>query len=98
MTSKYPWDAWLDGRIWLLVEGTDFTCQPDSIRSMAWSIARKAQMELATALIAMPGGDPLRITYGVLLQAYDYGSTWRPNLTRFDREKLYRKHVQNNPR
>lgn len=24
--TKYDWDAWLDGRCWLLVRGADYTC------------------------------------------------------------------------
>lgn len=28
----YPWDEWLDGRIWKLTKGVDFQCKLDSFR------------------------------------------------------------------
>lgn len=29
--SKYPWDEWLDGNIWELVEGEDYVCGTESM-------------------------------------------------------------------
>jgi hypothetical protein len=33
--SRYPWDEWLDGRVWELVAGEDFTSKPETFRQNA---------------------------------------------------------------
>ena len=38
-TAKYPWDEWLDGRIWELKRGEDFQSL-HSVRSSAYVRAR----------------------------------------------------------
>ena len=48
--QKYPFDEWLDGRIWKLVRGTDFENKPSAIRSAAQSFARTRQWKLATSI------------------------------------------------
>jgi hypothetical protein len=30
----YPWHLWLDGRLWQLTRGTDFTCQMESMETL----------------------------------------------------------------
>lgn len=57
---EYPWDVWLDGRIWSIEEGTDFTCTVSSMvklirvaaaaRGLGISVFRKN----ATTLIIKP--------------------------------------------
>ena len=37
--SRHPWDEWLNGDIWKLVKGTDFSCRVESFRSMAYAAA-----------------------------------------------------------
>ena len=39
--SRYPWPEWLDGRIWELERGVDFTASPTSIRTSAMHAATR---------------------------------------------------------
>jgi hypothetical protein len=39
--SRYPWDEWLDGRVWRLRQGQDFEANPKTIRSRLQQNARK---------------------------------------------------------
>jgi hypothetical protein len=32
---KYPWNEWLDGQVWKLVQGTDFDTAPEAFRDTA---------------------------------------------------------------
>ena len=36
----YHWDEWLDGRVWKLVVGVDFTCSFKSMRNHCYVAAR----------------------------------------------------------
>ena len=40
-TGKYPWSTWLDGQVWKLVPGTDFTCgistMHGNVKMASWS-------------------------------------------------------------
>lgn len=38
--AKYPWDEWLDGQIWKLVRGEDFTVAIEQFRNHVYSAAR----------------------------------------------------------
>jgi hypothetical protein len=38
--SKYPWDQWLDGRVWLLEKGEDFRISVPSMQSSVTNAAR----------------------------------------------------------
>ena len=40
-TVAYPWDDWLDGRIWRLDPGKDFTCPPKSLESVIRTTANR---------------------------------------------------------
>lgn len=33
--EKYPWDKWLDGRVWRLDKGSDFTSSVEAMRGAA---------------------------------------------------------------
>ena len=33
--SRYPWDEWLDGRVWELVQGEDFDAKPNTLKTGA---------------------------------------------------------------
>jgi hypothetical protein len=37
--TKYPWDRWLDGRIWKLERGVDFQPEPQNFRQCVYSAA-----------------------------------------------------------
>lgn len=32
---KHPWEEWLDGSVWRLTQGEDFTCKMQSLRVQA---------------------------------------------------------------
>ncbi len=40
--SLYPWDTWLDGRVWKLTKGPDFECECNSLRGAAYAAAARA--------------------------------------------------------
>lgn len=80
MTSKYPFDDWLDGRVWLLRERLDFTCQIESMASQVYLAARRADMCCATKIVTIDWSNPLEPQYGILVQAYPNDATWKPNL------------------
>ncbi len=60
-TSRFPWDEWLDGSVWELLAGEDYTVKTRSFRSNAQSVARKRQGRLRSALL--PEGKGLVIQY-----------------------------------
>jgi hypothetical protein len=39
--ARYPWDEWLDGSVWELVKGEDFTSKLPTFRANAQLQARK---------------------------------------------------------
>jgi hypothetical protein len=39
--AKYPWDEWLDGRVWELTPGEDFAAKPSTFRANAQLQAKK---------------------------------------------------------
>lgn len=81
--SKYPWDEWLDGRIWYLrtrTTGGDFSCLRRSIQSQARKQALLNGKALASRIVSG----------GVLIQAYELGSPWKPNLTVISLARLHK--------
>jgi hypothetical protein len=46
--TKYPWNKWLDGRIWILVKDKDFKIQCESIRIIAINYARDQGLAVRT--------------------------------------------------
>lgn len=44
--KRYPWDTWMDGHIWQLTAGEDFTCKPGSFAIQARRAARERGMRL----------------------------------------------------
>jgi hypothetical protein len=51
--DKYPWsgpDGWLNGKVWVLEEGSDFYVKPDSFRMTAKSAAKSRGGSLKTAV------------------------------------------------
>ena len=39
--AKYPWEEWLDGRVWELTPGEDFTAKVTTLRSNAQLQAKR---------------------------------------------------------
>jgi hypothetical protein len=49
---SYPWDEWLDGRVWELVAGDDFSSKPETIRQNAAVQAQRRGGNVKTRLVA----------------------------------------------
>jgi hypothetical protein len=49
--KEYPWNEWLDGRIWELKQGVDFTCPASTmsctIRSSASRKGKRAKVQVS---------------------------------------------------
>lgn len=44
--SKYPWDIWMDGQVYKVVQGKDFTCKVGSMYAHIYSKSRNEFTEL----------------------------------------------------
>jgi len=40
-SRRYPWTEWLDGRVWQLEAGVDFTCRPHGFTTAVRNNAKK---------------------------------------------------------
>jgi len=49
--STYPWDEWLDGSVWELTEGEDFTSKIPTIRMNAKVQAKKRAGNVRTRVL-----------------------------------------------
>jgi glycine cleavage system aminomethyltransferase T len=49
--GSYPWNEWLDGKIWELEAGVDFTVKLDSFKGAALAAARTREGKLRTAKV-----------------------------------------------
>lgn len=47
--SKYPWDLWLDGRIWKLTPNKDFHGDVSAMRAYAYRIAGRRGIKVRTS-------------------------------------------------
>lgn len=45
---RYPWDEWLDGRVWELVAGEDFTAKVPTLKANAQLQAKKRNGRVRT--------------------------------------------------
>ena len=57
--EKYPWDQWLDGKTWELVQGEDFDCE---ITTMADNVRRHARERKILISVFRESDDTLVIT------------------------------------
>ena len=48
--SKYQWDEWFDGNVWLLIPGEDFESSVEGFRSSAHNAAKRMGYELSTTV------------------------------------------------
>lgn len=48
--SKYPWDQWLDGHVWLLRKGEDYETTSPSMRAIATTAAKREGKRLQTRI------------------------------------------------
>jgi len=44
---KYPWDQWLDGSTWQLVQGEDFDCSVLTITTTLRDVARRRGIQIS---------------------------------------------------
>ena len=49
--SRYLWEEWLDGRVWRLVAGEDFTSKPETIRQNAAAQANRRGGKVKTRFL-----------------------------------------------
>lgn len=47
----YPWDEWLDGRVWHLTRGEDFTTSPRNFSSSVRQAAARKGVKLSTRVL-----------------------------------------------
>ncbi len=59
--SRFPWDTWLNGKVWELKHGEDYTTKTKSFRTNAQQVARKRRGRLQSVLL--PDGDGLIIQF-----------------------------------
>lgn len=59
---SYDWDSWLNGQIWQLEEGVDYTCKSSSIRLLAIGAAKRRKLRVHVSVNGKTGV--------VTLQAY----------------------------
>lgn len=46
--DQYPWDEWLDGRVWKLVQGTDFHASATAMRTYVYRAAKTREVSVTT--------------------------------------------------
>jgi len=49
--SKYPWEEWMDGNIWMLKQGEDFFADMRSMRVMCYNTAKKFDLRVNTTVV-----------------------------------------------
>ena len=51
--DEYPWDEWLNGKVWTLVRDLDFTVEVTAMRAYAYRAARSRGIKVKT--VRTPG-------------------------------------------
>ena len=59
--ARYPWDEWLDGSVWELIQGEDYTTKSKSMRTTAQAVARQKGGRLRVA--ELDGGKRMVIQF-----------------------------------
>jgi hypothetical protein len=49
--QKYPWDDWLNGQVWQLNKGVDYSSTPAEFRSQVYTAARKHKVSVRCAVL-----------------------------------------------
>lgn len=63
--GKYPWDEWLDGSVWLLRQGEDFSTSMISFRATASKMAKRNGKKVRSRTVNDEHGE------GLAIQAYE---------------------------
>lgn len=50
--SSQPWDQWLDGRIWKLTAGVDFTGALSTFRTRLFTIGKNRGLSVQTKIVS----------------------------------------------
>ena len=53
--AVYPWEEWLDGHVWRLMQGEDFQGDAKGFKSTARSAAGRAGLQIITRTTDEPG-------------------------------------------
>ena len=48
---QYPWGDWLDGQVWQLNRGVDFSSTPAEFRSQVYAAARRHKVSVRCAVL-----------------------------------------------
>lgn len=54
-TSRYPWEQWLDGNVWQLFKGEDYTARDETLLSNARTQARRRSGKVRTRKLVEAG-------------------------------------------
>lgn len=54
--ARYPWDEWLDGSVWELVRGDDFSSRTSTLRANAQIQAKKRGGRVRSKSAKVPDG------------------------------------------
>jgi hypothetical protein len=62
-TRQYPWEEWLDGGVWELSRGEDFSAKPATLISNARSQAKRRGGNLRTRLVGEVGREAIVLQF-----------------------------------
>jgi hypothetical protein len=62
-SRQYPWEEWLDGAVWELTRGEDFSAKPATVISNARGQAKRRGGSLRTRLRGEPGREAIVIQF-----------------------------------
>ena len=49
--QRYPWEQWLDGQIWELTRGEDFSSKPETFRRSVYLAAERIDKKVLTRVM-----------------------------------------------
>ncbi len=61
--ARYPWEEWLDGGVWELVRGADFTSKPSTFRATVQTQAKKRGGRARSKAVTVDGRDAVVIQF-----------------------------------
>lgn len=61
--ARYPWDEWLDGNVWELVSGEDYTAKSPTFRANAQLQAKKRSGRVRTKATESNGREAVVIQF-----------------------------------
>jgi hypothetical protein len=61
--ARYPWEEWLDGSVWELRQGQDFTAKLPTFRANAQTQAKKRGGVIRSRRVEVDGGEAVVIQF-----------------------------------